>query len=67
MNAGGKCYKVSVRGSIKRNIQDDGYEILVDNSENELAEALASATDGMIAQDEADEQIEPLVAVATEV
>ena len=40
---------------------------MVDNSENGLAEALARATDGLIAQDEADEQIEPLVAVATEV
>ena len=56
-----------MRGRIKRKTQEGGYEILVDNSENGLAEALASATDGMIAQDEADEQIEPLVAVATEV
>ena len=66
MNDRSKCCRVSVRGSIKRETQDDGCEILVDNSENEMAEALVSTTDGMISQDEADEQIETAVAETTE-
>jgi len=66
VNDRSKCCRVSVRGSIKRETQDDGCEILVDNSENERAEALVSATDGMISQDEADEQIETAVAETTE-
>jgi len=46
---GGKCHSVKLGSKdVKKKTQDDGYEILVDNSENERAEALASATDSMI-------------------
>ena len=63
----GVCHSVALGSTkVKKKTQDDGYEILVDNSENEMAEALGSATDSMISQDEADEQIETAGAEAAE-
>ncbi len=43
VNDSGKCYSVKVGGSISKKTQDDGYEILVDNSETEIETAVAEA------------------------
>ena len=79
VNDSGKCYSVKVGGSISKKTQDDGYQILVDNSETEIESAVAEATEDtytqeeydaatydMISQDPADELVEAAVAAATE-
>ena len=52
MNDRSKCCRGSVRGSIKRETQDDGCEILVDNSEAEIEVAVAEATEDLYTQAE---------------
>jgi hypothetical protein len=50
---GGKCHSVKLGSKdVKKKTQDDGYEILVDNSETEIEEAVAEATDGLYTQAE---------------
>ncbi len=79
VNDSGKCYSVRVGGSISKKTQDDGYQILVDNSETLIetavaestedtytADEYAAATEGMISQDAADELVEAAAAAATE-
>jgi hypothetical protein len=52
VNDSGKCYSVKVGGSISKKTQDDGYQILVDNSETEIQTAVADATEDMYTADE---------------
>jgi len=60
VNDSGKCYSVKVGGSISKKTQDDGYQILVDESATEdtedtyTADEYAAATEGMYTQDDLD-------------
>ena len=62
VNDAGKCYSVKVGGGVSKKTEDDGYQILVDNSETEIELAIASATEGMYTQTD----IDAAVAEATE-
>ena len=61
VNDAGKCYSVKVGGGVSKKTEDDGYQILVDNSEAEIA-SLQSDIDGMVTQADFD----AAVAAATE-
>ena len=54
VNDAGKCYSVKVGGGVSKKTEDDGYQILVDNSETEIELAVAAATEGMYTQAEYD-------------
>ena len=54
VNDAGKCYSVKVGGGVSKKTEDDGYQILVDNSETEIELAVAAATEGMYTQGEYD-------------
>ena len=54
VNDAGKCYSVKVGGGVSKKTEDDGYQILVDNSEIEIELAVAAATEGMYTQAEYD-------------
>ena len=62
VNDAGKCYSVKVGGGVSKKTEDDGYQILVDNSETEIELAVAAATEGTYSQTEYD----AVVAAATE-
>ena len=55
VNDSGKCYSVKVGGGVSKKTEDDGYQILVDNSETEIELAVAAATEGMYTQSECNE------------
>jgi hypothetical protein len=59
---GGKCYSVKIDGKIDKKTMDDGFELLVDNSETEMEAAVAAATEGLYTQD----QYDAAIAAATE-
>ena len=61
VNDAGKCYSVKVGGGVSKKTEDDGYQILVDNSGAEIA-SLQSDIDGMVTQADFD----AAVAAATE-
>ena len=61
VNDAGKCYSVKVGGGVSKKTEDDGYQILVDNSETEI-DSLQSDIDGMVTQADFD----AAVAAATE-
>ena len=50
VNDAGKCYSVKVGGGVSKKTEDDGYQILVDNSE-------ATATEGMYTYEQVEEII----------
>ena len=52
VNDAGKCYSVKVGGGVSKKTEDDGYQILVDNSETEIELAVAAATEGMYTEEE---------------
>ena len=54
VNDAGKCYSVKVGGGVSKKTEDDGYQILVDNSETEIELAVAAATEGTYTQAEYD-------------
>ena len=62
VNDAGKCYSVKVGGGVSKKTEDDGYQILVDNSETEIELAVAAGTEGMYTQN----GIDAAVAAATE-
>ena len=66
VNDAGKCYSVKVGGGVSKKTEDDGYQILVDNSETEIELAVAAATEGMVTQADFDAGLEEAVASATE-
>ena len=66
VNDAGKCYSVKVGGGVSKKTEDDGYQILVDNSETEIELAIASATEDMVTQADFDAGLEEAAASATE-
>ena len=66
VNDAGKCYSVKVGGGVSKKTEDDGYQILVDNSETEIELAIASATEDMVIQAEYDAVVEQNTTLASE-